>query len=268
MDIPTDRIAVLMYHRVGKVESSAETKYCVAPERFRQQMFRLRDRGFRAVNASDFISWLNGRRTLAPGSFVITFDDGYLGVYEHAASILEALGWRATVFLVSGRIGAMDEWEQEGALAGRHPLMDRRHIEALAQRGFEFHCHSRLHRDLTLVDDASLMEEVDVARRELADGHGIAARYFAYPYGRFDARVVGRVRAAGYEAAFSVLPGFNRIDTDRFAIRRLDVFGTDTPAMLERKLMLGGNDGSFRTIARYYARQLARRVGFRGRTAA
>ena len=47
-------------------------------------------------------------------------------------------------------------------------------------------------------------------------------------------------------------PGFNRRDVDRFRIRRIDVYGTDTPAMLLRKIRLGSNDGSLGHAARYY----------------
>ena len=76
--------------------------------------------------------------------------------------------------------------------------------------------------------------------------------YLAYPYGHVDERVVRAARSAGYRAAFSTQPGFNRRDVDRHRIRRIDVFGTDTPAMLMRKVRLGTNDGTLSGFARYY----------------
>ena len=66
---------------------------------------------------------------------------------------------------------------------------------------------------------------------------------------------------AGYQAAFSTQPGFNRQDVDRFRLRRLDVFGTDTPAALLRKMRLGSNDGSLGQSLRYGARRLLARLG-------
>ena len=53
-------------------------------------------------------------------------------------------------------------------------------------------------------------------------------------------------------AAFSTQPGFNRRDVDRFRIRRIDVFGTDTPGMLMRKVRFGTNDGTLSNLAHYY----------------
>jgi len=67
-----------------------------------------------------------------------------------------------------------------------------------------------------------------------------------------DGRVEHATRAAGYRAAFSTLSGFNRQDVNRFCIRRLDIFGTDTPRGLLRKVRLGSNDGSLFGQWRYF----------------
>jgi len=73
--------------------------------------------------------------------------------------------------------------------------------------------------------------------------------------------VVAAVRAAGYRAAFSVQPGFNRRNVDRYRIRRLDVFGQDSPRELLRKIRFGSNDGSLATIGRYYWNRLRSAAG-------
>jgi hypothetical protein len=84
--------------------------------------------------------------------------------------------------------------------------------------------------------------------------------YIAYPFGHLDERVEAATRTAGYRAAFSTQPGFNRSDVNRLRIRRLDVFGTDTPAMLLRKVRLGSNDGTLGNAVRYYFQQITRRL--------
>ena len=71
--------------------------------------------------------------------------------------------------------------------------------------------------------------------------------------------------AAGYVAAFSVQPGFNRPGLDPYRVRRLDVWGTDTPAMLLRKMNLGTNDGTFANAVRYAATRTAARLGLGAR---
>ena len=85
--------------------------------------------------------------------------------------------------------------------------------------------------------------------------------YLAYPYGRLNKQVLDATREAGYAAAFSTQPGFNRQDVDHYRIRRLDVFGTDTATMLARKIFFGSNDGSWKQTCRYYKSRVADKLG-------
>ena len=103
-----ESVIVLMYHRIGYAHNDWERKYCVSPERFAAQMEALAGRGMSAVDIDDFVGWLDGRQPLPKGGFVLTFDDGFRGVREHALPVLERYGWPATVFLVTDLIGKQD----------------------------------------------------------------------------------------------------------------------------------------------------------------
>jgi peptidoglycan/xylan/chitin deacetylase (PgdA/CDA1 family) len=258
------RVPVLMYHRVGHAATDWETKYCVSPERFASHMSALKRRGMDACSVEDFVAWLDGHRELRHGTFVLTFDDGFLGVHQYAYPLLVELGWPATVFLVSSLIGNEDQWCRRENPTGRtYPLMGRAEVNEMARNGFSFHSHSRSHWDLTKLGRGALSEELAGSRRELEDLLGRPVPFFAYPYGRYDATVLEVTREAGYRAAFSVQPGFNRPDVDRYRIRRLDVFGTDTAMALLRKIAFGTNDGSVGHVIRYYVDRVASRLGAR-----
>lgn len=261
-----DRVLVLMYHRVGEVHDAAESRYCMPPHRFAAQMRGLVDEGYRAVPIDALVDWLAGGPPLPQGAFVLTFDDGFRGVLEHALPVLEQLGWPFTIFLVTDMLGGVDEWTRNGNLEGTtYPLLTAEEVLGMRKRGCSFHSHTRTHTSLPALDAAALADQLEGSRTELTDllGHGVD--YIAYPYGHLDEKVETAARAAGYRAGFSVQPGFNRIDVNRYRIRRLDVFGTDTPAMLLRKMRLGSNDGSLLNTAGYYWRRVARRLT--GRTA-
>ena len=250
-----------MYHRIGHASNDWERKYCVSPERFAGHMKALRQRGMRPCAIEDFVAWLHGAGTLPPNAFVLTFDDGFLGVYEHAFPLLTEMDWPATVFLVSSLIGKEDEWCRRENPAGKtYPLLGRREIEEMSRAGFSFHSHSRSHPDLTTLSSEELSNELAGARRDLEDLLGRPVPYLAYPYGRYDSRVLEATRDSGYTAAFSVQPGFNRRDVDPYRIRRLDVFGTDSARNLVRKVAFGANDGSWRQSIRYYGERVAARV--------
>jgi len=255
------RITVLMYHRVGYALNNWEKRYCVSPTRFASHMRALQRRGMRPCSIEDFVGWLEGARTLPQGSLVLTFDDGFLGVYKYAFPLLSQMGWPATVFLVSALIGKEDSWTSRENPSGKtYPLLGIPEIKEMANGGFSFHSHSRSHADLTQLPHRTLMEELSGARHDLEDLLQRPVPYLAYPYGRHDENVVEATEASGYRAAFSVQPGFNRHDVDRYRIRRLDVHGTDTAATLMRKVTLGSNDGSWWHSVRYYTGRVVSRI--------
>ncbi|MFZ1545899.1 MAG: polysaccharide deacetylase family protein [Candidatus Nitrotoga sp.] len=252
------RIPVLMYHRVGDAHNMWERKYCISPQRFAEHMGALVQSNWQAISIDDFMAWRHGKKTLPEKAFLISFDDGFKGVYEHAWPVLRQYHWPAVMFLVSNLIGQNDVWSKNENPEGRtYPLLNRTEIAEMAQGGFSFHGHSRNHMDLTTLNDKDLIDETEGCNADL-NFLGIPCRYFAYPYGRFSEREMTAVKAAGFEAAFSVQTGFNRPDVDTFRIRRLDIFGTDTSAMLLRKIRLGTNDGSLAHLMRYYLHRILR----------
>lgn len=259
--IQSDRIPVLMYHRVGDAKNAWEARYCIAPAAFEAQMRTLAARGLQAVTARALVDWLEGGPALPPGAFVITFDDGFRGVMEHALPVLQRLGWPMTMFLVSDLIGEEDHWTRTSNPDGRtFPLLTADEVQSMRARGCDFHSHTRRHPSLPKLDDATLAAELNGSRQRLQALLDEPVELLAYPFGHVDDRVEAAARAAGYRAAFSVQPGFNRPDVNRFRIRRLDVYGTDTPAMLLRKLRLGSNDGTLRHAAGYYWRRVSARI--------
>jgi len=251
------RVPVLMYHRVGKAHNAWEARYAISPENFAAHLHALAATGHHAVAIDALVDWLEGGEPLPEGAFLLTFDDGFRGVRDHALPVLEELGWPFTVFLVSGLIAGQDVWTRQSNPSGQtYPLLDADEIHDMQGRGCSFHSHTRSHASLPKLDDAALADQLRGSREALAILLGHEVRYIAYPFGHLDERVEAATRAAGYRAAFSTQPGFNRSDVNRFRIRRLDVYGTDTPAMLLRKIRFGSNDGSLMQVVRYYLDRL------------
>lgn len=252
---------VLMYHRVGEARNGWEARYAIGAEAFRRQMDALAKAEYSAVSVDALCSSLEAGSPLPENGFVLTFDDGFRGVREHALPVLEERGWPFTVFLVSGLAGSTDVWTQGSNPDGRtYPLLDVEEILDMQRRGVSFHSHTRSHASLPTLDDGELERELVDSRSALESLLGCEVSYLAYPFGHVDERVVAATRRAGYRAAFSTQPGFNRRGADRFRIRRIDVYGTDSPAMLLRKMRFGTNDGSVSTLLRYYAGRLRARI--------
>jgi peptidoglycan/xylan/chitin deacetylase (PgdA/CDA1 family) len=256
----SDGVIVLMYHRVGAARNAWEARYAISAARFEEHMLALARDGRHAVSVDSLNEWLGGGASLPPGAFVLTFDDGFRGVREHALPVLERLRWPFAVFLVSDRIGEEDIWTRESNPDHTtYPLLNVDEVLDLQRRGVALHSHTCSHANLPALDDDALHHELVESRAALQRLLGRPVDYLAYPFGHLDERVAAAARGAGYHAAFSTQPGFNRRDVDRFRIRRIDVYGTDTPAMLLRKVRLGTNDGAITNLARYYlGRAMAR----------
>ena len=247
-------VIVLMYHRVGPARNAWEARYAIAPERFDAHMTALDRDGRQCVSIDALMRWIDNGDPLPDGAFALTFDDGFRSVREHALPLLERRRWPFTVFLVSDLIGREDVWTRE-ANPDRiaYPLLNKEEILDMQRRSVAFHSHTCSHPSLPDLDDERLAHELGHSRETLNELLQHPVDYLAYPFGHLDERVVAAARRAGYRGAFSTQPGFNRRNVDRFRIRRLDVYGTDTPAMLLRKVRLGTNDGGVGALARYYA---------------
>jgi peptidoglycan/xylan/chitin deacetylase (PgdA/CDA1 family) len=247
------RVPVLMYHRVGEAQNDWEARYTIDPDNFVAHMRALAAKHYRAVGVDTLLDWLEFGKELPEGSFLLTFDDGFVGVHDHAWPVLRDLGWPFVVFLVSGLIGGTDEWTRTANPSGAtYPLLNVGHIRAMQREGVSFHSHTISHASLPAVTGSRLVEELTGSRHMLSELLGTEVAYLAYPFGHVSEQVEAAVRAAGYRAAFSTQPGFNRRGVNPFRIRRLDVYGTDKPAMLLRKIHLGCNDGSVGNLLRYY----------------
>lgn len=103
--------------------------------------------------------------------------------------------------------GIVDELRAQGSWApppSELATLDWAALTALQRAGIIIGSHTQTHALLTCEDDATVSEELTRSRFELEAGLGAAVRHFAYPDGRFSARVVRAVAAAGYRFAYTI----------------------------------------------------------------
>jgi peptidoglycan/xylan/chitin deacetylase (PgdA/CDA1 family) len=218
-----------MYHSVDECQDDPY-QVTVTPERLRRQLAWLRRRGLTGVGVGELLrAHAAGRANRLVG---LTFDDGYADFLEHAVPLLLSHGHTATVFVLPGRLGGVNAWDEEGP---RKPLLTADGIRAAASAGTEIGSHGLLHLNLTEVDDAVLTAELNESRALLRDITGSAPAGFCYPYGATDARAVAAARDAGYGYACSVDPGPL---AGTFALPRAYVGQRDAAGRLNAKRLL------------------------------
>ncbi|MBI3872599.1 MAG: polysaccharide deacetylase family protein [candidate division Zixibacteria bacterium] len=167
---------VLNFHRVESFTGFEITR--LSPARFRMLMDILADSRLRVAPL--------GAEPLASSSDVlITFDDGFASIAEHALPLVHERGWGAIVFLVADAVGTHDDWDVR-LLGRRRPMMSWEEARRWSEVGIEFGSHSLTHADLTALSE-----------RQMAQG-------------------------AGYDAAFATDASIED-GVDRYAIPRVNV---------------------------------------------
>jgi peptidoglycan/xylan/chitin deacetylase (PgdA/CDA1 family) len=190
------RVAVLCYH---DFHESAATDMVMPAAKFRAQMAAIAEAGIAVISMNDFLSWLRGERNVPDPSIVITIDDGWKAVHSIAMPILSEHGFPFTVFLYQNYLN----------VGGRSlSLAD---IEELKKNGAQIGCHSVSHTNMADQADRSedayrsyLRFELGESKRFLEELTGEVPRVFAYPFGKYNDRVVEAALEHGYEALFTV----------------------------------------------------------------
>jgi peptidoglycan/xylan/chitin deacetylase (PgdA/CDA1 family) len=262
-----DAALILCYHNVvpDGAMGYGDAGLHLPVGRFEAQMEWLR-RHYTVVPLGELVDRVAARKPLESLA-AITFDDAYMGVFDHAVPVLRRAHLPATVFVVSeapdhetgfwwdrpaivraANTSIRNDWLHamrgdaqaiNASVSDNTDLVVPRWcraanwgtIRASLDGGIEVGVHSATHRTLPTLSDGELEYEVVGARAMVQQATGAAPQSFAYPYGCWDSRVRAIVRSAGYRAALTLKAGRNRPLADPWALRRLNIpAGISDPA--------------------------------------
>src|SRR5690349_18321731 len=209
-----EKLTILSYHEIADAGETLSPDYAVKPTMFVRQMDWLRNNGYHFVTVDDLLADEAGRRPLPDKAVLITFDDGYRSMYDHAWPILKA--WK-----IPAVVAVVGVWEDDrttvnfdGKIIPRDKLMSWKELRELADSGLvEIGSHSfDLHRGIKGNPqgneqpaattrqwlDAGRGYEAEAAYRQRIEGDlaksssdikahiGRAPRVIAWPYGRYN----------------------------------------------------------------------------------
>jgi peptidoglycan/xylan/chitin deacetylase (PgdA/CDA1 family) len=143
-----------------------------------------------------------------------------------AREILAPRGIGAIVFAVTGMSSETNEWDQAHG-ATRIELLDTKQLAELATMGVEIASHSRTHRELPLLAVDEQAQEIVGSAADLKQATGIRPRFFAYPYGAFDAATPNAVSEGGFLAAFVLAYRHASQASNRFKLPRVIILSDD-----------------------------------------
>lgn len=231
-------LAVLCYHQI---HPKADTEMITTPERFRQQLDFLKQQGYQTVNLDEAQAFLQGKLSAKKVArpLLITFDDGYDGVYRYAYSELKKHKMKAVVFLVVSQVDRLKPTAH----------LTRKQLQEMSRSGvFEFGSHTyNLHipiperRASGQVSSFAVQRDLTRSREVLQEWLGKPVRSLAWPYGHYDEGCLELARRSGFRMVFTTDYGYNLAGSGPWRIRRIRLSSDfDTVEVLRAKLETGG----------------------------
>lgn len=238
---------VLMYHRVAPIPAlGTPPTWNVTPQRFRQQLEGLLERGFEPWRLTDMVDATRRGLNVPRNAFAITFDDGYASLLDSALPVLRDLQAPATIFLVTGYVGVetplpFDDWPgKHGQLESRRSL-NRSECNAMLESGLiDFGSHTHQHLDYRGKVTA-FREDVEKSFEYLREELGVKEKLFAFPYGIPKAgfcppEFFAITRAAGAHCAITAVERLVRNGASPFGWGRMLAAEQDHGGTLAAKL--------------------------------
>jgi glycosyltransferase involved in cell wall biosynthesis/peptidoglycan/xylan/chitin deacetylase (PgdA/CDA1 family) len=249
-DVPRcSTVRVLAYHSISDLRGHGVLEpYGVPPGQFRRQVSALVARGFHPVSAEEFAAFVEGRAGVPRRALLFTFDDCYSDLPE-AVAVLQAEGFGAVAFAVSGLLGGDNVWDRVhgGPALG---LLDAEGLRRLRDQGVEIGGHSRTHPQLPTLPPRAVEAEVRGCVADLEAAGLEPVRFFAFPYGEHDERVRKAVSDAGFIGGFAIDPGVMDAGTDPMRIPRVEIRRADQGIRFLAKVLFAREPGWAAAVSR------------------
>jgi len=220
-------MTILMYH---KIDLESPTIWWVSVDKFCRQMLELK---------SKQVVYLDDYDLENPDHVVITFDGIYKNILKYAAPILWDFNYPFELFISSNYIGIDNSFDDVEPLT---QFADLTELKALVALNGRLQWHTKSHPDLTVtITKSDLLSELDIPSdiKEL-DPDGF--NWFAYPYGRFDGKVLDAVKDR-FAGALSCDQGN---DIDSYCLNRLTVTNDTSLSSAKIAVIIASyNYGSF-----------------------
>lgn len=263
--LPT-QLTILSYHEVAERSEALEPAYSVTPTNFVRQIDWLRNNGYNFVSVNDLLAARAGRTPLPEKAVLITFDDGYSSMYNHAWPILKMFKIPAVIAVVGSWLDEKQNVDFDGRKIPRDALLSWAQIKEMQESGLiEMASHSyALHQGLLsnpqgnkqpaatarlwLPEQKRYEDETAYRKRVYADlkrnnellrsRTGKAPRIVVWPYGRYNIESRKVAEELGMPIGLTLDDGPNTATTPLWGLRRILLEGKMTLSDLNREIVI------------------------------
>ena len=175
------------------------------------------------LKKNDYKSIFFDEITNSNKKFIMSFDDGYKDLIDNCLPLLVKYNFKATCFLVSDKIGKINDWDEENKNIKTKKIMDKSDIHIWVKNGMKIGSHSKNHKKLTNIDHNELSNEIASSKIDLENLIGETIDSFCYPYGKFNLDVINEVKKNYNYALTTLRSRYDPNRHDKYLIPRIDM---------------------------------------------
>jgi len=220
---------MLTYHRNN---SKYRDSLTIRHEYFKKQIEYLISKKFLFIPINEYIENYNKN---SKKKIIITFDDGFADNFWFACNILKEFGINPLIFLIVNYIGT-DKIFSRYKDKEKDRFLNWDEIKEMLKYGVEFGSHTLTHPHLIQITEEEAKKEIFDSKKIIEDKIGKEIKFFCYPYGEYNEKVVEFVEMAGYKGAV-VTPKKNmKIINSKFTMKRVGIYGHNSFFIFKLKI--------------------------------
>ncbi len=197
-------------------------------------MFWLKSKGYSTITLNQISEGLQHLPKEIKRPFILTFDDGYQSVLDHALPVLKELNFQSIIFIVTDYVGKNSYFfERQGGPPYLHASWEE--LNEASTQGFSIGAHTHTHADLTRTESDIAQVEIKKSK-DLIINHLGNCDHFAYPYGCVNGEVKSWVEEIGFKTAVTTASGMNTNIASLHLLNRFTIGSKTTLRRLKRKL--------------------------------
>jgi len=207
---PPSAGVVLIYHRFGEGDYPS-TNTQIAQLEAHIDVLNAPD-AYQIMRLDALLDARRSGTTHTRPTVAISVDDAYKSVITEAWPRLKAAGIPLAVFVATDPIDA-----------GNPNYMTWGDLRQLAAEGVYIGHHGASHAAYLDLDDAAVIQDIEKANTRFKAELGTVPRIFAWPFGEYDARLLGLIQDMGFEHAFAQFSAPLPVTGDDFALPRFPI---------------------------------------------
>ena len=222
------KIPILAYHKVIPAGESFESGLNITEDVLDNELAYLHDNGFKTLTLDEFYKWHAGKLEVPVKSCVITFDDGFYGVYYLAYPLIKKYDQAATMFLIGKNIEETTHAYTPKEDGEQNHYVGKDVIDKVREEypRFEFESHTYDMHNRVNGKEPALVYSYDQIMEDIAMNEPYKFRYLAYPVGDYSETIQKALKDSGYKMAFAYRPFYYAKRTDdTYAVNRIKISG-------------------------------------------